>query len=377
MKIGLVSPYNIYAPGGVQEALKAYCKEFESRGYDISIISPRPRKIDSPIDEKVHLIGQSKKLNTPFHTTVDVGVVTNLKEIDKLLEAEKFDILHFHEPWVPMMPSQVLSKSKAVNIGTLHAKLPDSIFSKSVEKAITPFAKSTIKRLNYICAVSEMAGDYAHTITSKKIELIPNGIDLEYYNPSSIKNSRNSTAKTVLFIGRLEKRKGVINLLKAYKELNKTHPEIRLVIAGDGPKRKMLEQYSAKNKLSKVEFVGRVSSSEKLELLKQADLFCSPAIFGESFGIVLLEAMAMGVVVVAGDNPGYRTVLKERGQISLVDSQDTAAFTQKLELLLYDDNLRKVWLEWSSEYIKQFNYKKLADRYETIYKEQLLKHAKK
>src|SRR3989344_5400643 len=117
------------------------------------------------------------------------------------------------------------------------------------------------------------------------------------------KEAKNS----ILFIGRLEKRKGTKYLLKSFAQLQKKYPDIELVIAGDGPERQMLEDYATKHDIKHIKFLGFIDVSKKLELLASSTVFCSPALFGESFGIVLLEAIAMGTPVVAGNNPGYAT----------------------------------------------------------------------
>ena len=119
--------------------------------------------------------------------------------------------------------------------------------------------------------------------------------------------------------------------------------------------------------LRHVEFLGYIDEATKLQLLHTADLFCSPAIFGESFGIVLLEAMASSLVTVAGDNPGYESVMQGLGKLSLINPKDVSLFAHRLQLLLFDDDLRQLWLKWAKDYVKQFDYPKVIDRYEAVY----------
>jgi phosphatidylinositol alpha-mannosyltransferase len=140
-----------------------------------------------------------------------------------------------------------------------------------------------------------------------------------------------------------------------------------LHIAGDGPDRQKLENWAHDHLVPDVTFYGHVTDSQKLRLLREADLFCSPALYGESFGIVLLEAMASGTVIVAGNNDGYGTVMQDRGRVSLVDPQDKDEFAQRLDLLLRDQALRTEWRAWANEYVQQFDYRKVVDRYETVY----------
>jgi len=116
-----------------------------------------------------------------------------------------------------------------------------------------------------------------------------------------------------------------------------------------------------------VHFLGFIDEAQKKELLHTSDLFCSPAIFGESFGIVLLEAMASGLVTVAGDNPGYESVMQGLGKLSLINPKDTSLFAHRLQLLLFDEDLRALWKKWAKDYVRQFDYPKVVDRYEAVY----------
>jgi phosphatidylinositol alpha-mannosyltransferase len=155
--------------------------------------------------------------------------------------------------------------------------------------------------------------------------------------------------------------------LQAFAQLQAREPEVRLLIAGDGPDREKLEQQARELELNHVEFLGFIDEATKKQLLHTADLFCSPAVFGESFGIVLLEAMASGLVTVAGDNPGYESVMQDLGKLSLINPKDTSLFAHRLQLLLMDDDLRALWKKWARDYVRQFDYPKVIDRYEAVY----------
>ena len=120
--------------------------------------------------------------------------------------------------------------------------------------------------------------------------------------------------------------------------------------------------------LQHVEFLGYIDEDTKKRLLHTADVFCSPALFGESFGIVLLEAMASGLVTVAGDNPGYESVMQGLGKLSLINPKDTSVFAHRLQLLLFDEDLRSLWRKWAKDYVRQFDYPKIVDKYEATYK---------
>lgn len=390
MKIGLVFPYDMFKGGGVKECVLALRQELLARGHDVKIIAPLPRKSLETHKDGVIFVGDARDVNrSPLHTVGQISVSMDPEELDELLEQEQFDILHFHEPWVPILSRQILSRSQAVNIATFHAKLPETAVAKAIEKVIGPYTKSVLRYLDVMTAVSDAASEYLRSITDEPIVIIPNGIDLQRYQPAlpqktaKTKSGKKSAAdavdaqppssqgevavKTLLFVGRLEKRKGVIHLLEAYAELKQRHPEIRLLIAGDGPERDRLQEFIDDYKVDDVEFLGFIDDDTKLHLLQTVDLFCSPALYGESFGIVLVEAMASGAVVVAGNNPGYASVMQGRGAWSLVDPKDTQAFANRLEVMLYDEDMRDQWRAWALDHVKQFDYAKVVDQYEALY----------
>jgi len=376
MKIGLVCPYNIARGGGVQEIVRDLRKELISRGHDVKIITPQPRETEGCDMEGVICLGAAADFRSPLHTTPQFSVSVDVSEIDQMLESEQFDILHFHEPWVPMLSKQILSRSSCVNIATFHAKVPETLMSRTVAKVVTPYTKSVLKYLHSLTAVSDAAAEYIGSLTDEPVTIIPNGIDLTRYHVPKVER-KSTSEKTILYIGRLERRKGLKYLFKAYEELIAEHEHIRLVIAGDGPDREKLEALATSMKLPDVTFLGFVSEEVKMQLLAEADLFCSPAVYGESFGLVLLEAMANGLVVVAGDNSGYESVMQDMGALSLVNPRDIPAFTRKLDLMLHEESLRAEWKKWALDYVQQFAYPRIVDQYEELYTYVLAHHSHK
>ena len=303
MKIGLVCPYSIAKGGGVQEVVKALQREYEKLGHEAIIITPQPNEPYTNRNHKVIFLGSSADFKAAATTTqISASVLTD--EIDSMLEYEQFDILHFHEPWIPVLSRQILSRSKAVNIATFHAKLPETIASRALAKVVIPYTKPLLKHIDAFTAVSEAAAEYVRSLSDADIQIIPNGIHLQHFRQPSHFVADQKEQKNILYIGRLEKRKGVKYLLLALQKLQERHPDVRLIIAGDGVDREKLQEMVDDLALHNVEFLGFVEDSVKIELLHNADVFCSPALYGESFGIVLLEAMASGVVTVAGNNPG-------------------------------------------------------------------------
>jgi phosphatidylinositol alpha-mannosyltransferase len=366
MKIGLVCPYNIAKGGGVKEHIFACMAELRKRGHDVYVLTPKPKDSEEEPGKNIIFVGESKDFNSPLHTVVQVSASVN-ETIDKILEEHQFDILHFHEPWVPMLSAQILSRSKCINVATFHAKLPETIMTRTMIKVVTPYTKSVLKYIHEYTAVSEAAAEYVCSLTDKPVALIPNGIDMAKYR-APLRRSENRKNKTIFYLGRLEQRKGVKHLLHAFKILTETEKNVSLIIAGDGPDRAKLEALAADLELGEsVSFVGFVSEKEKIHYLRTADLYCSPALYGESFGIVLLEAMATGTVVVAGDNPGYASVMKGLGALSLVNPKHHAEFSRRLRLLLHETDLRRLWREWAESQLPQYSYSAIVDQYEEVY----------
>jgi phosphatidylinositol alpha-mannosyltransferase len=376
MKIGLICPYNIAKGGGVQEIVRAMQKELAGRGHVAKILTPEPREMaDSHRTSDIIFVGSAADFNSPLHTTSQLSGTSDTSGIEQMLEREQFDILHFHEPWVPMLSRQILSRSQSVNIATFHAKLPETIMSRTVVSMVTPYTKAVLRDLDELTAVSEAAAEYVCSLTDAPVTIIPNGIDLSMYKTSKVKTVSPDSIKTILFVGRLERRKGVKCLLEAYGLLTEKASDLQLLIAGDGPDRKKLEDQVREMELPNVKFLGYVSEAEKVQLLATADLFCAPALYGESFGIVLLEAMASGLVTVAGNNPGYASVMQELGSLSLVNPKDPEEFARRMDVLLHDDGLRHLWRKWAKEYIKQFSYTNIVDQYVEVYETAHKKHA--
>jgi phosphatidyl-myo-inositol alpha-mannosyltransferase len=366
MKIGLICPYNVAKGGGVQEIVRAMQAELLRRGHDCYIITPRPQDYTGEPEDHMIFIGGAADFNGPTHTTIQVSASVN-DTINQMLAEEKFDVLHFHEPWIPMLSFQILSRSHTANVATFHAKMPEDIMSRSIARVITPYTKASLKYLDGLTAVSDAAAELVCRLTDKPVAIIPNAIAPRFTPPKTFHDNRKH--KTILYVGRLEGRKGVKYLLHAFKVLQTQRPDVALVLGGDGADREKLEALAADLELNNVEFRGFISDDEKIKLLQTSDLFCAPSLYGESFGLVLLEAMASGLVTVAGDNPGYEAVLDGLGAISLINPKHTAEFARRLELLLYENDLRKLWRTWAAGEMPKYTYKRIVDQYLEVYED--------
>jgi phosphatidyl-myo-inositol alpha-mannosyltransferase len=382
MRIALVCPYDMFGhTGGVPQVVMHLTKGLGSLGHEVKIITPRPAKFTGDPPEGYIFLGNSRKLKAGLATAGDVGIETDGNEIDEVLAREKFDVIHFHEPWLPHLSRQIVQRSSAAHVGTFHASLVDSVAGKSIVNMTSLYWRTILEKMQVITAVSKpaSAGLIARADRSliKHIKYIPNGIDLARYQKSSADAPPRHKVKTILYVGRLEGRKGVSYLLDAYGTLAARRKDIQLYVAGKGPDEEKLRNYVKDNKIPRVTFLGFITDEEKIDYLHRADLFCSPSHRGESFGIVLLEAMAAGCPLVCGDNVGYQSVMKDIGAISLVNPKDAVDFARRLEIMLFNEDLRTIWLKWAQEYVKQFDYKLVVDMYEQVYKEAIKIHATK
>lgn len=373
MRIGIVCPYNVALGGGVQKLVLAYQAELRRRGHDAIVITPEPRDMDGELEhDHVLFLGNGTEVSNPFHTTGQVSVGLN-DEIDRVLAEYKFDLLHFHEPGVPMLGRQMLARSNTVNVATFHAAFPETLVGRTFARVAVPYVKPLLKYIHEYVAVSEPAAEYIATITGKPVAIIPNPIDLTTFKPPKTRDE-SKIYKTILYVGRLENRKGVKYLLQAFAKLQEKRPDVSLLIAGDGTDREKLEALARELQLQNITFAGYVSDGQKLEYLQTADLFCAPSPYGESFGIVLLEAMATGLVTVCGNNPGYRSVMAGLGSLSLIDPKETGEFAHRLDLLLHEKDLRKLWRSWAKDQVKQYDVKVIIDQYEELYNMALKRH---
>lgn len=184
MKIGLVCPYNIFRGGGVQECVLALYDGLERRGHGVAIITPRSANVPDVYNQNIIFVGRAKAIKAS-HTYAEVSINIEPDKIDNMLEVHNFDLLHFHEPWLPFISAQVISKSLAIHVGTFHAAMSERLTSKTYEKMIKPYAKSILKYLDEMTAVSATATNYLRTLTDRDVNIIPNGIDLRKYKETN------------------------------------------------------------------------------------------------------------------------------------------------------------------------------------------------
>jgi len=286
-----------------------------------------------------------------------------VSQVREVLHRERFDLLHFHEPLVPFLSPIVLRESRSVNIATFHAYAG---FSPAYEFGSRVLSRA-IDRLDGRIAVSAAARHFIDRYFPGDYKVIPNGVDVTRFERAVPIARWQDGTPNLLFVGRHEPRKGLVDLLKAFRILRRSGYECRLLIVGSGPQEREARRYVATRRLIDVEFLGRVSDDEKAQLFRTADVYVSPATGRESFGIVLLEAMASGTAIVCSDIHGYKGVVRRGEQGLLVPPHDPAALATALARLLADDDLRRRMSESGLARAQEFSWERVTAKVDDYY----------
>ena len=366
MKIGLISFHTFSQPGGVKRHILGLAAEFKKRGIDVKIIVPR-RNREEKYGKDVIVLGNSFAVNFAG-TQGDLYLNFNFGQIAKVLKREKFDILHFHNFGFPSA-FEILESSKSCNVLTFHANLERNNFLENIPGLMYAFNKVLQRKMAGVIGVAPLNLECFKYYDGLKT-VIPNGIDLDEFTPIPSKITKFADGKVnILFLGRIEERKGLIYLLRAYNILeSKYKNKIRLIVVGDGPLKGECQEYVKANKLSNVVFENKTDEGGAPDYYRACDIYCSPAIYGESFGIVLVEAMATGKPVVAYSNAGYKTVLQGgKGSRFLVKPKDIRGLANKLELLVKSEKLRKEMGDWGLKECQKYAWPKIADQVLNFY----------
>ncbi len=341
MKIALVSPYDFAYKGGVGRHVINLEKQFSRAGHDVRIIAPASLPVEQYGDRFIR-IGTPVPVpasDSVSRVTVSVHLAPTIKEV---MAREKFDVVHLHEPFMPMLCSAVLRFSPYVNVGTFHAAQgkPGYNFAWPVSRWILSLRR---RKLHGHIAVSGPAMDYAMSYVPAQYEIIPNGVDTQWFRPDVKPLEQYQDGKlNILFLSRLEYRKGLNYLLKAFLEIKREIPNTRLIVCGSGTKlRKRYESWVERNRLPDVVFTGQVSDEDQPRYYRTADVFCAPNTGHESFGLILVEAMAAGRPVVATNIPGFTTVVTHGRDGLLVPPMNEHSLADALLLLLNDKAKRE------------------------------------
>lgn len=333
MKIGLILDDTLDSTDGVQQYVLLLGEWLTNNGHEVHYLVGSSSRTD---------IGNIHSLTTNIKVSFNKNKMTvplpaNSKKIQNLLKQEKFDILHVQMPFSPQLAGKIINltpKTTAI-IATFHIA-PYSNKVKLATKALAKLQTKNIKKIDKIISVSTVAKNFAELTYNIKSEVMPNAIDLRKWQVQKPVKIRYD----LVFVGRFVERKGCIYLLKALKYIKQNIDlKIKAAIVGDGPQKNKLKKYVKENQLTDIcDFKGYVSESEKFEILQSSKVAVYPATGGESFGIVLLEAMAAGAIALAGNNPGYQTVLGSTSR-AIFNPKDEETLAKLIVRTLTNNNL--------------------------------------
>src|SRR5262249_40256178 len=352
MRVLLVSPYSLSVFGGVQGQVPGLAHSLRELGVDARVVAP----CDGPPPEPgIITVGPS----TQFSSNGSIAPIASGKDVARrTLEARRVvepDVIHLHEPLVPGPTQTLVMSADEPMVGTFHASYAGRV--NPWYAVFRPPLRRWINRLTIRTAVSESAAEMSQLSLGCASELLPNGVDVPQFAKAT---PWPSSRPAILFLGRHEPRKGLDVLLDAFAGLER---EAVLWVTSDGPDTERLRERD----IPDVEWIGVVTEEEKARRLRGATVFCAPSVGGESFGIVLLEAMAASTAVVASDINGYRNVARADRDALLVRPKDAGAFRDALRRVLDDPGRRAELIASGDQRAAEFSMRHLAERFLGIY----------
>ena len=351
MRIGFVCPYSLTLPGGVQGQVLGLARALRGHGHEVRVLGPCD---GPPPDAGVTPLGNSIPLAANGSVAPIAPDLPCALRTIRALRDEDFEVVHLHEPLVPG-PCMVTALIKhAPLVGTFHA----AGVSAAYRWASGPL-RWLAGRLDVACAVSEDARRLAGHYLGGHYEMVFNGIEVDRFAKAT---PSPTDAPTILFLGRHEERKGLAVLLGA---LDRLPSDVRLWVASDGPQTAELQARTAGD--PRVEWLGRIDDVEKAGRLRGADVFCAPSLHGESFGVVLLEAMAAGTPIVATSIAGYARVARPDQEALLVPPGDEGALADALGAVLEDATLAARLADGGRQRADELSMDHLAERYLDVY----------
>lgn len=354
MRVAQVCPYSLSIPGGVQGQVLSLARAQRRAGHDVTVLAPS----DGPPPEAgVRTLGRSVPLPANGSVApIAPDLACALRTIAALREGG-FDVLHLHEPMVPGPTLTALLYSEVPVLATFHRSGPSAAYA-----GFGPLLVRWARRIDLRCAVSEAARGTAQAALGGTYEVLFNAVDLE---PVDRAQPHVKEGPTIFFIGRHEERKGLAVLLEAWSLLD---PRPTLWIGSDGPLTAELQ--AAYGRSSQLVWLGRIGDRERAERMKGADVFCAPSLGGESFGLVLLEAMAAGAPLVASDIDGYRSVARPGVEALLFPPGDARALAERLRSVLSDRALADGLAQRGRQRAEEMSMDRLArcylERYELL-----------
>ena len=375
LQIGLFAPYDLARPGGVNTQLRAQARALRQLGHRVRIYGPA----SAPLGEDEVALSRSVSV-TVGGTESGLGLdLRSRGRVASLFETEPFDVVHVHEPLVPLLPWFALRYARSPIVATFHVHREQGHRWYPLARR---WLRSLIRRVDVRIAVSDAARRTVAAHFPGEYEVIPNAIDVDGFRaprsrPALLATSSVSTTPSidrdplhVLYVGRLEPRKGVDHLIRAMAGVHRVIPHARLIVVGDGPDRAALESL-ARASGADVAFAGRVDDDALPAYVQASDVVCAPATGGESFGIVLLEAMACRKPIVASRIEGYEALVGPAGCGTLVPPGDAGALGAAIRSLLGDATLRRTLGARGLEAARAYDWPIIARRLDAIYQELL------
>ncbi|HUD10939.1 MAG TPA: glycosyltransferase family 4 protein [Candidatus Saccharimonadia bacterium] len=361
MIIAFVLDDTLDRPDGVQQYVLTIGKWLASRGHDVHYLVAATTRDDIP---GIHGLGGfvTMKFNG---NRVRTPVPVSYRRIKAALAAIRPDVLHVQMPYSPFFAARVImaADKKTRIVGTFHI-LPVSRASAAANRPLAALLRRSQSRISRVVAVSPAAADFARRVYHLDPTVLPAPVDVTAASNPPPPARLASDPLRVVFLGRLVARKGVLQLIKAYSQLADTMP-IQLIIGGTGPLLESARKLAARR--SDISFAGFIDESDKRDFLASAHIAVFPSTGGESFGIILIEAMAAGAgIVLGGDNPGYESVLGTRSG-ALVDPRDIAAFTRALQRYISDPDARRKLHDSQQERVKRFDIARIGPEIQSLY----------
>jgi phosphatidylinositol alpha-mannosyltransferase len=351
VRVGLICPYSLTLPGGVQGQVLGLGRALRRLGVDARVLGPCD---GPPPDASVTPLGNSiPAAGNGSMAAIAPDPAASLRTI-RALRDEAFDVVHLHEPLVPGPTLTALVFSDTPVVGTFHRAGEGRWY-----RTVRPLVRRSAARLAVRAAVSEQARDTAARIIGGEYELVWNGIDVDAYERA---RPWPTNAPTIVFVGRHEPRKGLATLIEAMNVLGR---DVRLWVIGSGPDTARLRAATLGD--PRIEWLGQLSEGEKIRRLRAADVFCAPSLHGESFGVVLLEGMAASAALVASDLPGYRNVARPGIDAILVPPGDAPALAEALRCALVGGPAIDTLVAAATARAATFSFESLARRYLELY----------
>jgi len=382
MKIALVSPYDFPYPGGVTKHIANLSRTFRQRGHQVSVIAASSGHAYQ-VPPGVICIS-SFVVPVPYNGSVArISFSPRLAQrVGALLRREAFDVVHLHEPTTPTLPWVVAGQARklapqAALIGTFHSyREPNGGRLPRFDpyRYARPVFSRVMNRLDGWIAVSPVAHAYISHYFPGAYRVIPNGVDTALFgNPALQPLPQFAGGLNILYVGRLEPRKGFGYLVDAYARLKPALPQARLLVVGPyTPAEQAAFQRELRHRgLADVHFVGFTPDADLARYYQSSHVFCAPSLGSESFGMVLLEAMAAGTPIVASDIPGYRGVLSHQAEGLLIPPRDSAALAEALVYLLQRPDLRRAMGVRGQATAARYTWDRVAERVLDYYQDVL------